>query len=709
MYHCVLKSLLITAALLGVAWSPVSTGADLVEIAGLTRVSTAEAESWLETQLEFVESSGVSMARADDLAFFLENSLRDRGFKSASVDWKLVDSEGVKKILLSVDEGDALSVGMITAQGNHAVTNEAIGELLFAATRKRLGLKPDQAVPYVATDLQKGKNRILEIYQLLGFSDAEVNLATSPSADGTNLNVTITEGTQYKVGKINLPEAVDPKMEESFAALQEEFSGKNYSSAIPANLKTRIRELAVNAGFYNAEIQVLELDENGSGAVEEGSRIRGIGGAPPSTDDLGEENGIKPQSEIDLVVSANWGDAVVIDSVKVRGNEKVKDRFFDRHFAGVEGAAYSPSMTNAGVEDLLKTGAFETVRTDLVQQEDGTTTLDVEVEESSSRTLGVYGGFATYEGPIGGFEFQNLNLMGSVRKIDATIGFSRRSARGEVNFTDPWFLWSDYELNAGLFAINRMEEGYQRFSTGGRYSLGRKFGEKERNRIALFGEAAYTDVHDADIAAVFLGDRSYFSNMVGLSFAHDRRDNPVTPRSGWIAQGSAGVAANATASEIEYFKLTGGLAFYQPFGNHTFRMRTRSGVIKPIGDQGELPIDLRFFNGGANSVRSFENRRLGAFDPTSGYPIGGEFFTITSAEYDIPIKALDGLSVVPFVDAGNLLLSDDAGFDDMRYAIGLGLHYLTPIGPLRVEYGQNPDPKPTEADGTVHVGFGSAF
>ncbi|MEM6916918.1 MAG: BamA/TamA family outer membrane protein, partial [Verrucomicrobiota bacterium] len=68
------------------------------------------------------------------------------------------------------------------------------------------------------------------------------------------------------------------------------------------------------------------------------------------------------------------------------------------------------------------------------------------------------------------------------------------------------------------------------------------------------------------------------------------------------------------------------------------------------------------------------------------------------------------LSLVTFADAGNLLQdSDDASLDDLRYAVGAGLRYLTPIGPIRLEYGYNPDQKPGEPDGTMHLGFGFSY
>ncbi len=686
-----------------------------VEIVGLRSVTTAEAEKWIATQLEFVESSGVSMARADDLAFFLENSLRDRGFRSATVNWELVGETGTRRIVLTVDEGPSARVGPIEVRGNAEVEQDAIEELLLAATRKRLKLRPSDPVPYVAMDLENGRERLLDLYRILGYADAEVELARIGSSGQSGILVEIEQGPLYRVAGVATPEARDASMEASLRDLVEEFTGEPYSAAVENGLKTRMREIAIDAGYYNAEVVVERTEEMGPGSAGRPTAIRGIGGAGPRDplSGTGEADGALAQAtarsrEVDLTILVDWGDPVVVDSIRVHGNEKVKDPFFDRHFASLRGAPYSPGATNAQVEELLKTGAFETVRTDLVEHPDGTTSLDIEVEEGKSRTLGVYGGFMTYEGPIGGFEFRNLNLLGSVRKIDAEIEFSRRGARGEVEVVDPWFFWTDYEMRAGLFAVNRMEEGYDRFSSGGRYGLSRRFGERQRNRFSVFGEAAFTEVSDSDISEAFLGETSYFSNMVGLSFSIDHRDNPVSPRRGWIAETSFGVASSALASEVEYVEAMHGVAAYYPVGDHTLRFRARTGCIQPIGDEESLPIDLRFFSGGASSVRSFEERRLGLIDPGSGHPVGGEFFTLFSLEYDIPIPCLNGFSVVPFADAGNLLPdADDAGFSDMRYAVGLGLHYLTPIGPLRIEYGLNPSPRDGESDGSVHIGFGT--
>ena len=136
----------------------------------------------------------------------------------------------------------------------------------------------------------------------------------------------------------------------------------------------------------------------------------------------------------------------------------------------------------------------------------------------------------------------------------------------------------------------------------------------------------------------------------------------------------------------------------------------RTGIIHVLGSEStpfDLPIDERFFNGGSTTVRSFAERELGPSD-RRGNPLGGEFYTIFNAEYIFPIYG--ELQGALFFDAGNLLpSSEDPSFDEMRYALGGGLRYKLPIGPIRLDYGINPNPQRGEADGAFHFSFGFAF
>jgi outer membrane protein assembly complex protein YaeT len=665
-------------------WGPLVAEAagEKVRIEGLATITDAQARTWLASPLKFVDSAGVSKARADDLAFFLENAMREQGYSDATVDWK-VEGEGESaRILLTASEGPSQVLGNIVVEGNAALEDAAVVELLTAATRKRLNAAEGRPLPYVKEDIRRGRGKVENFYRLLGYRDAKVTLDSELDGTRANLVVKVEEGNGSKVGNITLPEAPSPELSAAFEALRAEFDGKTFSGAVPGNLASRIRALAVDAGYFNARIEAGEFP---AGTVD-GSDL------------------------VDLAVTADWGTPVAVSGIRVHGNEKVHSDFFGRQFAKVIDRPYSPTEANKIVNELLQTGAFETVRTDVVTEADGSAVLDIEVEEGSSRSLGIYGGFTNYDGPMAGFEFRHLNLFGRVRQFDSAIEFSKRGARGEVNYTDPWFLESPYRFSGGVFALNRAEEGYERFRTGVRYELSRRFGERKQDSVTLFGEAAYTEITDAEISPVYLGDTAYHAHQLGLSFTHDRRDDPRKPRKGYIAQTAVAAAPVALGSGIEYWKATGRLGYYLPVGEHTLRLGARGGVISPMGETEDIPIDLRYFNGGPFSVRSFQERSMGLRDPGSGDPIGGNFFTVFNAEYEIPLAAMKGLSVVPFADAGNLIFDDsDAGLDNLRYAVGLGLRYETPIGPLRAEYGLNPDLLPGEPGGTFHIGFGLGY
>jgi len=132
----------------------------------------------------------------------------------------------------------------------------------------------------------------------------------------------------------------------------------------------------------------------------------------------------------------------------------------------------------------------------------------------------------------------------------------------------------------------------------------------------------------------------------------------------------------------------------------------RGGWMKPLsGNPDDIPIDERFFNGGSSSVRSFPERRLGPSD-WHGYPIGGDTFTTFNAEYQFPLYG--SLIGALFADAGSVGVSPTT-MGLMRYGVGPGLRYASPVGPLRIDVGFNPDRRTGERHMVINISFGMAF
>jgi outer membrane protein assembly factor BamA len=224
-------------------------------------------------------------------------------------------------------------------------------------------------------------------------------------------------------------------------------------------------------------------------------------------------------------------------------------------------------------------------------------------------------------------------------------------------------------------------------------------------------------------------------DTIGLTNTLDLRENPnVNPR-GFLVSNTLDLAANALGSDIEFVRGTMRVGYYLPFGpkpltpgvvvdestgtpfqrwlrQSSIAFGARVGIIHSLTNSGSdeataIPIDERFFIGGATTVRSFGERDLGPHD-NHGHPVGGEFDTVFNVEYTFPI--FGELQGAIFTDAGNLLpTSEDIGLNDMRYAIGAGLRYKLPVGPIRLDYGVNPDPHQFEDFGAFHFSFGFAF
>ena len=258
------------------------------------------------------------------------------------------------------------------------------------------------------------------------------------------------------------------------------------------------------------------------------------------------------------------------------------------------------------------------------------------------------------------------------------------------------------------------------------YKLGTTFIYKfTYRRVALEGLGA--TVSEASLP---LFSRPVRVGIPSFSAIRDHRDNPLESHKGSYNTLDVGVAAGIFGSQADFSRLFVQNATYHSFGTNrkwTFARSTRLGVAEPFGDkantlQGTVPLPERFFSGGSNSHRGFGVNQAGPRDPETGFPIGGDGIFINNLELRTPPVPLpiveDNLSAVIFHDAGNVFASAGdiipslfrisqrnkdqcrdfadpnakCDFSYMSHAVGLGLRYRTPIGPVRVDLGYNLNP-----------------
>jgi outer membrane protein assembly factor BamA len=276
---------------------------------------------------------------------------------------------------------------------------------------------------------------------------------------------------------------------------------------------------------------------------------------------------------------------------------------------------------------------------------------------------------------------------------------------GEVRVTNPWLFASDVAGTARAYALIYNREGYTAFESGLDGQLSWKFGK--HYQVDLLAGTSVVNLNEDGLPSSELGETNYSHPKLRLTQKLDFRDNPVLPKSGWHLECPLEIGAAIGDDSTSYVMaaLSGG--WYHKINHHyDIGIGGEFGLLLPSGDGTDLPIDLRLFNGGGRSVRSFPERELGP--QVDGYPTGGEAMWNTNVE--LIRKITHTVSAVAFVDAGALSRDyDGIGDADLEIASGLGIRLDLPIGPVRLEYGFNLTRDAGEPAGAFHFAIGAAY
>jgi outer membrane protein assembly factor BamA len=229
--------------------------------------------------------------------------------------------------------------------------------------------------------------------------------------------------------------------------------------------------------------------------------------------------------------------------------------------------------------------------------------------------------------------------------------------------------------------------------------------------IGFFAEASQVKLAEIDLSGKLASVVDYTEAVVGWSQTLDWRNDPLNTETGWIA--GTTMQLGVVDGTPNFREITARASYYQPIGMSLLAVGLRGGKIIALENPEDVPLDKRFYLGGSTTVRIFEERELGP-RTNSGTPVGGDSYMVANIEWQYPVAP--ALYAAAFVDAGILrsaLAAEstevESGGDDLRFAIGVGIRYKLPIGPLRIDYGVNPNRQEGEAFGAFHFSFGFAF
>ncbi|MBW3540035.1 MAG: BamA/TamA family outer membrane protein, partial [Planctomycetes bacterium] len=253
-----------------------------------------------------------------------------------------------------------------------------------------------------------------------------------------------------------------------------------------------------------------------------------------------------------------------------------------------------------------------------------------------------------------------------------------------VNWSDPYFLDTDFSLSVSGFYYNRFLPDWDERRGGGRVSLGRQLTPE----FSVSGQIRLEEVRltDPDVPTPQLlldGLGSHFLSTARISAAHDTRDSAFLPGAGHLIEVGYEQAfgdfdfPRAEGEARQYFTL-----YSRPDGGGRHIVMLR-GQVGWTGE--DTPIFERFFAGGFQTFRGFEFRGVGPIGPGTDVRIGGRWMTLGTAEYMFPLTASEAVQGVVFSDFGTV--ENDVGLDEFRVTVGGGLRITVPaMGPVPLAF-----------------------
>jgi outer membrane protein insertion porin family len=602
---------------------------------------------------------------------------------------KISDSE--VSLTYQIDEGIKVKIKNILFEGNKNISSSKLKKAmdtkewwLFSFITSSGYYKKDQ----MTTDIEK----IKDVYFDNGYikaivAEPEITLDKPPK--GMTIKMQVSEGDQYKLSSIN-------------------FTGNKIYDR--ETIQKRIK-LVPDVIFRKSLL---------------GKDLRSIS-------DLYSENGyalvsvvpdlLPDDSNKTVAVSLNIdeGDKYQIGRIEISGNTKTRDKVIRREIRLAEGDTFDSSKLKRSYERINNLGFFDSVEmVPKPKYEEKAVDLEVKVKERPTGFLSVGGGYSSVDKFIGTVELTQGNLFGKGQYIKLKGELGGVSSFYELSFRDPYFLDSPYALSTGLYHTTREYIEYDKKATGFYVGLGKDLAEFLRADVSYnFEKAEIFNITEDASRVITDQEGTATTSSITATVVRDSRDNYLDPSRG--SRNSVTFTFAGLGGSNAFIKGLLDSGWYFPLGETTIMLRGRFGYGQGIFGE-DLPLYENFYVGGIDTVRGLgfgdggpkdKKRKASTFDPSltktvTGDPIGGNTELIFNAEYIFPIFPEMKLKGVTFFDAGKAY-KDFENFGSLRYTSGLGVRWLSPMGPIRLEWGYNIKKEEGESASKFEFAFGTFF
>jgi outer membrane protein insertion porin family/translocation and assembly module TamA len=577
----------------------------------------------------------------------------------------------------------------------HRLTFEGVNGVDVSRLKGALATRENVEVPLVGWELPWGRKnyfdqarfkadlqRIQAFYADRGYPDARVtgfDVKLNDKQDSAEIRVTIDEGMPVIV------ESVD-------------FSG--FEGVPPNHLQRLYEEMPLEIGKARDRQFVVQTHEM---ALNE-MRDHGYPYAKIDTEEDGGPSGKSARIRFVAIpgLLAHFG------PIEIVGNTTVGENVIARELRFRPGDLYRRSVLQDSQRRLYGLELFQFVNIEPTDREQRETQVPIRitVAEGNHQRVNFGVGYGTEEKARADIEYRHVNFLGAARSagIHARWSSLDRGIRGE--FTQPYFFARGFSLSAMAQQWYSYTPAYSSVISGGTASVTHRINRRTSWSLSLTAETNTSSVTEEyrndpelvdDLIAIGLdpitGKQEGTLTAIGADFQHSTADNLLNARRGYQVTVHVEEAGPLLPGTFNYYAISAEGRHYLPLGDRlVLANRLQVGNIDAIeaGDV-NVPFSKKFFLGGAATLRGWGRYEVSPL--SDGIPIGGNSLFGFSSELRASIKGNFG--AVLFLDAGNVWSDAWAmSLGDLRYAVGPGLRYQTPIGPVRFDIGYQLNPIP---------------
>jgi len=627
------------------------------------------------------ENAILNPARVNESAAAIQALYKSKGYYNTQVTPEITyPTDETAAVRFVIEEGEKIYIKEISFEGNTSFDDGDLEDVIETSTKGLLSWLTESGL-LNRDKLNQDAARIVAFYHNNGFLEARVGEPEiTQEEEWLYIKFIIEEGPRFKVGTVDITgDLISDR--DVFLDMLEIRDAEYLSRKTLRDDIIRITDYYAEQGYAFAEARP-QLDKSESG------------------------------SRVDISIDIDRGDLVYINRISIRGNSRTRDNVIRRELQIAEGGVFNTKGIRESTRKLQRLDFFEEVNISPEPALDPSKmNVLIDVKEKSTGQFSIGAGYSSVDNLILLGEISENNFLGMGHRLALSANIGGRSSRYNLSWTNPRINDSQVSVGTDLFNWEREYDDYTKQSKGGALRFGHPLWEEWR----MYESYSYTDTDLSDVAddASFIIRESQnipVTSAVKLSFVRDTRDRLYGATEGSRNSLSVAYAGGILGGDSAFTKAEGKTSWYFPIIYGTvFHVLGAAGQAWENED-GKLPVYERFYLGGINTIRGHEYGKVSPIDPETGDRVGGDQMWYINSEIVVPLLKEQGFYGVFFVDAGESIATD-VDWDSQGTAVGTGveIRWLSPIGPLRLVWGYNPDPLDDEPTSVWDFTIGGQF